>query len=234
VENEYEVFFDDPLLPGDEETLYREMIDRETRRRVAVALGLPQETVLNDPQPGVPTGPQPEALTEPQAQAPGEPGEEEIRKLLQTRFGGSEPEQPRSSMKAQASETPEVLAPSSPATFNVLERYKENVENVRHNYGLNDPATSEGRVDSYAWAERFIQLTGDKKSERFYIGAARAYLEWNRAKGWALLDEVYGALKLAIKDGKLEKPGAVANSLLRKVAKDNGFAATNADRERSR
>src|SRR5437868_4367844 len=43
VENEYEIFYDDPLLPGDEESLYREMIDQETRRRVAVALGLPME-----------------------------------------------------------------------------------------------------------------------------------------------------------------------------------------------
>jgi hypothetical protein len=233
VESEYEVFFDDPLLPGDEETLYREMIDSETRRRVAVALGLPTETVLGEPQQGVPEEPQPEVPTEPQVQALAEPGSEEIRRLLLNRFGDEEPEQPRSSAREQASPSAAVLAPSSPATLDVLERYREN---VRHKHGGNAPSANagEGRVDAYAWADRFTQLTGDKKSERFYIGAARAYLEWDRAKGWSLLDEVYGTLKLAIQDGKLDKPGAAANGLLRKVAREHGFAATRADRERLR
>jgi hypothetical protein len=130
-----------------------------------------------------------------------------------------------------------VLAPESPATLDVLERYREN---VRHEHGSGAPSANEKtgpyrrdeRVDAYGWADRFIRLTGDKKSERFYIGAARAYLEWDRARGWALLDEVYGTLKLAMGDGKLEKPGAAANGLLRKVAREHGFAATRADRER--
>jgi hypothetical protein len=237
VESEYEVFYDDPLLPGDEESLYRELIDRETRRRLAEALGLPSEAVPAEPQQGVPQGPQPEVPTEPQAESPTEPGSDEIRRLLQSRFKGLEPERARPSMKEQASAPVSVLAPESPATLDVLERYREN---VRHEHGSGSPSANEKtgpyrrdeRVDAYGWADRFIRLTGDKKSERFYIGAARAYLEWDRARGWALLDEVYGTLKLAMSDGKLEKPGAAANGLLRKVAREHGFAATRADRER--
>ena len=234
VESEYEVFYDDPLLPGDEETLYRELIDRETRRRIAEALGLPAEAVPSGPQQGVPTEPQPEVPTDPQAQAPEEPGVGTIRQLLQTRFTGGEPVRSRDAAPAQAQVSAPVLAPSSPATLDVLERIKENVENVRPKHGLGAPSANgkDERVDAFGWADRFIRLTGDKKSERFYIGAARAYLEWDRARGWALLDEVYGTLKLAMQDGKLTKPGAAANGLLRKVAHENGFAATRADRER--
>lgn len=237
VENEYEIFYDDPLLPGDEESLYREMIDRETRRRIADALGLPQEAGLQEPQQGVPEEPQPEVPTEPQVQAPGEPGSEAIRQLLQSRFQRAEPEQKAASTREPAPSGSVVLAPTTPATLDVLERYKEN---VRPSHGSGSPSANvtprasqrDERVDAYGWADRFIRLTGDKKSERFYIGAARAYLEWDRARGWALLDEVYGTLKLAIQDGKLDKPGAAASGLLRKVARENGFAATRADRER--
>ncbi len=250
VENEYEVFFDDPLLPGDEQTLYREMIDEETRRRVSVALGLPQPLqtegptepeppVPSEPQPGVPTGPQGQGLTEPDLDA--------VRQLVKSRFSGPEPPLAGATRGVQASSSVAHPAPSSPATLNVHERSTENVlnvGNVRPTRGLGTSTSGPARpfpdrrdreaakVDAFAWAELFIELTGDRKSERFYIGAARAYLEWDRARGWALLDEVYGTIKLAQQDGKLDKPGAAANGLLRKVARENGFAATRADKER--
>jgi hypothetical protein len=235
MENEYEVFYDDPLLPGDEETLYRELIDRETRRRVAAALGLAVPAVQEEPQQEAPTEPQREVPTEPQQPGLEEPGAEEIRRLLLNRFKAEEPQGARAPITQSRPKASESPAPSSPATLDVLESYRKNVkENARHINGSNVLSGDgrESRTDAYGWADRFIQLTGDKKSERFYIGAARAYLEWNRSQGWALLDEIYGTLKLAIQDGKLDKPGAAANGLLRKVAKDHGFAATRADKER--
>ena len=87
-------------------------------------------------------------------------------------------------------------------------------------------------MDAYGWADRFVRLTADKKSERFYLGAARAYLDWDRSEGWRLLDDVFGTLKLAMREGSIDKPGAAAAGLLRKVARDHGFAATRGDREK--